>query len=580
MGDMGNGSARRLTRRRFLGAAAGLGLLGGVAGAAMACRRESGGGEVARTSPTPDGRSPGVATEVIPPGERATSLVYVGIVQSDGEFDPHRTQSGPLISVQSLVYSRLLAYESQAEGTVVPDLALALPEQPDGQTYVFRLNPNARWHQQPPLEGRPVTAEDVRSSIERQRTDETFVRHHYWKVVERVEVVAPDQVVVRTSTPFSPLIERFAAPSSFIVAPEVAERGFTADLQVGSGPFQWVEWAEQEFASVVRNPLWHGGPEWPRLAGVTIRHPVGGRLIEADFRTRRLDVAFLARPEADRLRGALPALVEAQVGQAYFFGMRFFTPMTPFNDPRVRQALTIAVDRRAMIDAFFAGSGDVNGWVSWPVRRWALPPDELSTRPGYRLGSGGRAQDVAEAKALLDAYRAEKGNLPAELSLVVAEDAERALGLGSRIKRDVEAALGVTVSLSPVPTEELVKRMFEGKAPWTAGPDAGWVELDDWLFPFFHSQGSNNTFALRDKDLDALIERQRTEFNAEQRRVTGFEAQRRILDLAVAVNFVSERLVVLSWPYVREFPLDILPGYEHRLARAWIDPEDPTYIPR
>ncbi|GBD23823.1 putative D,D-dipeptide-binding periplasmic protein DdpA [bacterium HR29] len=569
--------SRPLTRRRFLRLAAGLGALG-AAGSMTACRREGRQQPPATLPPTPVPTA--TLTEVVPEGQAASTLVYVGIVQSDGEFDPHRTQSGPLIAVQSLVYSRLLAYESQADGVIVPDLALALPEQPDQQTYIFRLNPNARWHQLPPLEGRRVTADDVRYSIERQRGDESFQRHHYWTMIDRIEAPSPDVVVVHTSAPFSPLVERFAAPSSFIVAPEAAERGFSAELQIGSGPFQWVEWAEQDFASVVRNPAWHGGPERPHLAGVTIRHPIDGRLIEADFRTRRLDVAFVGRKEADRLRAALPALVEAQVGQAYFFGMRFFTPVTPYNDPRVRQAFAIAVDRRAMIEAFFAGSGDVNGWVSWPVRRWALSPDELSARPGYRLGSGGRMQDISDAKALLDAYRSEKGSFPSEVGLVVAEDAERVLGLGSRIEQDIESVLRVQVTVYPVPTAELVKRMFEGQAPWTAGPDVGWVELDDWLYPFFHSQGSNNTFALRDSQLDALIERQRTEFDTAQRRATGFEAQRRVLDLAVAVNFVSERVVALSWPYVRDFPLDILPGYEHRLAACWIDREDPTFIPR
>lgn len=576
MAGMRQGVGRVMSRRRFLALTAGLSALGGTALAS--CR---GGDRTTPAGPTLPALEPtSPATEVVPPGEEATTLVYVGIVQSDGEFDPHRTQSGPLIALQSLVYSRLLAYESQADGVIVPDIALALPEQPDEQTYVFRLNPNARWHHLPPVEGRALTADDVRYSIERQRNDQSFVRHHYWTIIDRVEAPAPDQVVVRTTAPFAPLTERFAAPSSFIVPPEVAERGFSAELQVGSGPFQWVEWSEQDFASVVRNPSWHGGPEHPRLAGVTIRHPLDGRLIEADFRTRRLDVAFVGRKEADRLRAALPALVESQVGQAYFFGMRFFTPTTPYDDPRVRQAFAIAVDRRAMIDAFFAGSGDVNGWVSWPVRRWALPPDELSTRPGYRLGSGGRAQDIADAKALLEAYRSEKGSFPEEVGLVVAEDAERTLRLGSQIERDIETVLGINVTVYPVPTTELVTRLFEGQAPWTAGPDVGWVELDDWLFPFFHSQGANNTFALRDSQLDALIERQRVEFDAAQRRTTGFEAQRRILDLAVAVNFVSERVVALSWPYVRDFPLDILPGYEHRLAATWVDTEDPTFIRR
>ena len=67
-----------------------------------------------------------------------------------------------------MIFSRLLAYQDQAEGdsTIYPDLAEALPEQPDPQTIVFKLNPNARWHDHEPLNARPVTAEDVKFSIE------------------------------------------------------------------------------------------------------------------------------------------------------------------------------------------------------------------------------------------------------------------------------------------------------------------------------------------------------------------------------------------------------------------------------
>ena len=571
---------RRLSRRKLLVAAGGL--LTGAAVGPLACR---GGEEDRPLAPSPTNTASGSgsptseATEVVPPGELATTLVYVGLVRGDGEFDPHRTQSGPLVSVQSLVYSRLLAYESQADGVIVPDLALALPEQPDEQTYVFRLRTDARWHDLPPVGGRPVTAEDVRFSLVRQIEDESFVRHHYWRVVERVEVPAPDQLVVKTSAPYAPLVERFADPSSFVVPPELAEAGFGPDRQVGSGPYAWVEWREEEFASVVRNPAWFGGPDLPRLAGITVHHPTDGRLIEADFRTKRLDVAFVSRREADRLKAALPALVESQVGQAFFFGMRFFTPARPYDDPRVRKALAIAVDRRALIDSLFEGSGDVNGWVSWPVRRWAIPPDELSTYPGYRLGSGGRDQDIAEARALLDAYRAEH-SFPEEIGLLVFEDVEQVFRLGARIEEQVESSLGIQVRVYPLSASDLVERMFSGQAPWMAGPDAGWIDLDDWLYPFFHSAGAQNTFALRDEELDAQIERQRTQFDPEARRSLGLEIQRRLLELNPAVNFVSERAIALSWPYVRDFPLDILPGFEYRMARTWIDTEDPEFLAR
>jgi hypothetical protein len=61
------------------------------------------------------------------------------------------------------------------------------------------------------------------------------------------------------------------------------------------------------------------------------------------------------------------------------------------------------------------------------------------------------------------------------------------------------------------------------------------------------------------------------QFDAEQRRATGFEIQKRLIEQAAAVNFVSERLVALTWPYVEDFPLDASDGYQHRFAAARID---------
>ena len=97
--------------------------------------------------------APGAAGATPAGGKQGETLRYTGFVTSDGAYDPHKTQAGPFYGQQALVFSRLLAYSSQVDGTVVPDLATAMPEQPDSQTFVFTLNTNARW--QP---GAPWTA--------------------------------------------------------------------------------------------------------------------------------------------------------------------------------------------------------------------------------------------------------------------------------------------------------------------------------------------------------------------------------------------------------------------------------------
>ncbi len=573
---------RRGTRRWFLGSVTAA--MGAATLASLGCSGGKGKPTPAAGSQAGDGPSPGTApTPTVPPGaQQGGSLRYTGFVFADdgsaGKYDPQKTPSAPFYGHQALVFSRLLAYQSMSDGTIAPDLAAAMPEQPDSQTFVFHLNPNARWHDVAPLNGRGVTADDVKFTLQRQIDgDASFIRKAKWAAIDSMEVSDPRTITVRLKSPLAAMLNQFADVNSFIIAPEVATAGFRLENQVGSGPFKWVEWSEGKFASVARNPAWHGGGSRPFLNGIEVRQPHDTAEVEAWLRTKKLDVAFVGRPQADRLRAVIPALRDETVGQSRFFGMRFFTPQFPYNDARFRTAVSVALDRRQMLQQFFAGSGEVNPWISWPIKRWTLPQSELATLPGYRLGANGRAQDIADAKALLAAFSAEK-KLPADpLALLVVDEAETNLQMGSTIRDQLKDTLGLNVQVYPVTAADLGHRLLTNNAPWAAGPDDGWIDLDDWVYPYFHSEGTKNTFPLRDATMDGLIASQRIELNEDRRRQIGFDIQRKLLDLNVGLNFVSERVVSLAWPYVRNFPLDAADGYQHRLADSWLDQADPAF---
>jgi len=477
-----------------------------------------------------------------------------------------------------MVFSRLLAYQSMGDGTIVPDLARALPEQPDSQTYVFRLNPNARWHDRAPLGERQVTADDVKFTLQRQMEgDASFIRKSKWTSIDSIAVSDPATVTVKLKSPLAAMVGQFADVNSFVIAPEVATAGFSLENQIGSGPFRWVEWSEGKFASVAKNTAWHGGGGRPLLNGVDVVQPRDSAEVEAWLRTKKLDVAFVGKPQADKLRTVIPQLRDDTVGQSRFFGMRFSIQQFPYTDARFRAAVSIALDRRDMLQQFFAGSGEVNPWVSWPMKRWTLPQSELSARPGYRPGTSGRAEDIKEAKALLAAFTSEK-KLPAEaLGLLVVDEAEKNLRMGTVIFEQLKKTLDLNVQVYPVTAADLGQRLLSLNAPWAVGPDDGWVDLDDWVYPYFHSEGTKNSFPLRDKDMDALIVAQRIELNEGKRQEIGYQIQRKLLDLNAGINFVSERVVSLTWPYVKSFPLDVADGYEHRLADCWLDQGDPSY---
>lgn len=579
---------RRVTRRWVLKAS---GLAAGAAGlAAMGC---GGGSKAPANSPiapspgtTPSAqptRAGGSPTPARPSARHGETLRYTGYVERDVFADPHRTQAGPFYGQQALVFSRLLSYADQAQGTIVADLAEKLPEMPDGQTLVFRIKQGARWQDLPPLNGRAVTAEDVKHSIERQLTgDTTFARAPQWAAIDSITVSDERTIQFKLKTPLSTMQHRFADVNAFVVAPELSDDkgAIGLDRQVGSGPFQWVEWRDERFASARRNPGWSGGEQRPYLDGLSLIQPSTTAEVEVGLRTRDIDVAFVSQSLAARMKRSLPDLVEQSVGHSLFFGVRYSMVNAPYDDVRIRTALTIALDRRGMIDRFFGGAGGVNPWVSWPVSRWTLPESELTSLAGYRPGAGGRAEDLREARALLDAYLSEK-KLPEDgLPLLVLDTAETATGMGSVISEQLATGLGLKVTVYPVDLATLSGMLLSAKAPFAAGPDTGWIDLDDWVYPYFHSAGTKNSFPLVDQELDGLIDRQRQEFDAKQRQQIGYEIQRKLLRINAGVNLVSERVVTLSWPYVKGFPLDTTDGYQNRFADCWIDRSDPTYRER
>lgn len=581
------GDRRTYSRRWFLGA---IGASAGAAGlAALGCEsvEEDHPGNLTPTSleeayPSYPSTPAPLPTRTQQQSRHGGTLRYAAAFSSDQQFDPHQTTSAALMGQHALTYSRLVTYESQVDGKLAPDLAKGLPEQPDELTYIFHLNPEAQWHNIEPLNSRPVTALDVVASIDRQRSGraQDFPRKGRWDPIASIEATDDLTVIAQTAEPFAGTLARFASPEGFVIPMEL-EGSLSPTMQVGSGPFRWVEWSEGSYASVARNDNWFGPEDGPFLEGISIVPPRSIEELEADFRTRGVDAVEAGFLQAQELKRRLPNLREARSAVARFYGMRFLCSRPPFDDPRLRRALTIAVDRREMLERFFHGSGVLNPWISAAVRRWSLPQAELQRKAGYLPGDGGRELDLRDAQSALSAYQTstEETDLQTEpYELLVTSNLEETLGMGGLIASQLREALNLQIQVKTVAIEDLTNRLAQGEAPWAIGVDNGWIELDDWLYPYFHSEGKGNTFVLRDEEMDALLVEQRSNMSAERRQEIAYEVQHRLLDLNVGANFVSEDVVTLSQPYVQLFPVDAAEGYQDRFSKTWIDRTHPTYL--
>ena len=389
---------KRLSRRRLLVGAAGVGA-GLTAASLVGC----GGGE---EGPSPTGTVAGTATATptgqARPGERAadvsesfykpTPLEPVkegsrgGIARFYGydalppdSFDPHQTQFGPVYSMHSAVFSKVLQYENIPSGVIATDLAETMPEVVEETKYVIKIRPGVRFHdtprarKYPGLAGRDLTGEDIKYMIERQSNKASpmagrYYRMSQWDTVDKVEV-GPDPltVTVTTKRPTSPFIHFLADTNAFIVAKELVDQasdvmiyeGDKTDPMVGTGPFVLDEYITLQAVKLRKNPDWFakddladiGLPDRPILDGYDALWPVqDDTATEAAFRSKQIDsTVYVDSSNAYRVQGETGCEMDRAITSG-FINSRFLIAdsdraTTPFGDVRLRKAISLAVDR-------------------------------------------------------------------------------------------------------------------------------------------------------------------------------------------------------------------------------------------
>jgi len=216
---------------------------------------------------------PGVASGQTPKRGGTLRLTF----QADPlHFDPHQTLSFVTMVPLSFVYSRLVKVKAgptvkPMTYPVEPDLAESWT-QPNDTTYVFKLRKGVRWHPKPPVNGRELTAEDVKYTYERFLTITGNPNRPALEYVDRVEAIDKHTVKFTLKEPNAWFLDLLAGTSMWIVARECVEK--FGDLKkvesvVGSGPWMLERWEPNVRISYVRNPHYFV-PGMPYADGVEL----------------------------------------------------------------------------------------------------------------------------------------------------------------------------------------------------------------------------------------------------------------------------------------------------------------------
>jgi ABC-type transport system substrate-binding protein len=424
--------------------------------------------------------------------------------QAHDYFDPHRAVFGSTQLWMGFYMNNVVRWRNKAQAIMESDIC-SLPETPDDETYLFRVDQGARfWDQYPTEGGRLVTSDDIHVNFQRHidgrdatgAEDGTFP--HRDSFAKTASMAAPDDqtFIARTDGPDATWLSIPLGPFGWITSPEaIADFGdrwrdepTNIDLSSGTGMTIPRSYDPDIGIELERNPgFWKIGSDGqvlPYLDRVTFASMQDPTTIETAYRSREISMGglTLSSIQVDSLASDFPDHPTGAVpfGYTVVTGWFNFNPDwhgwdglgNPYLDRRFARAMHLAVDRNLMIDAVYLGSGKLSGHedTPWFNTYWSIPGDELLTVPGFRPD---RNADIKEARALLDAsgYDVER-----PIRLIAPEFWEVTYaGVVETERAMYEDALGIEVQfdLEPFPLmqQRLINGTYPGSGPqWTNAP--------------------------------------------------------------------------------------------------------------
>ncbi|MER3397627.1 MAG: hypothetical protein C4315_05840 [Chloroflexota bacterium] len=534
---------RRYGRRQFirLGLAAGLALAAGC---------------------VPEGpRGPGVSRPAGNP--RSGGVLTVRIDGDPPHFDIHQASTSSVLWPLAPCYNLLVQYDPQDPDKIIPDLAERWEVSPDGKVYTFYLRRGVRFHH-----GKPFDARDVWASFGRIiRPPQGMVspRRGVLGVVDGIELVDDYTVRFVLKRPAPSLLANLAQGWNVVYPEDILKaKGDMKKDVVGTGPFKFKNYTPGVSIELERNPDYHV-PGRPYLDGIKFFIIPDPNTALAAFISGQL---LMYRPgvpaeaeEAERVLGN--RVVVQRVNGLIFDSLNLNARRKPWDDPRVRRAISLAIDRNAAIAVLAQGDGAVGG--AMPAGgQWALPTDELRKLPGYQPD---KEAELAEARRLL-AEAGYGGSLRATLLTRKGAEWEPA----SIFIRDQLAKVGIDATLNVQETATAFSLLNRGEfdlAPWV---HAVAVDDPDAIFgEFYLCDSERNYSAVCLPEVDALFQRQSQEPNPLERKKLVWELDRRVLlgNIKVIIGWRFDRL--MHWQNVKNYRRHPSLYNNQRLEDVWLE---------
>ena len=339
------------------------------------------------------------------PNPKRGGVFRVGIPLRPPHFDVH--QSGTIFNLgsQGCMFDNLIRRDPRNGGkTIIPDLAHSWEIAKDGKTYTFRLRQGVPFH-----DGAELTAEDVKATFDRivkPPQGISIPRSILFKAVS--EITAPDKYTVQFKLaeprPINFIMSAIASGWNVIVRKKTLEDNNynlrKVEIYPGTGPFRSVKRVENESCTMERNPnYWNKG--LPYLDGIEFYHvlPFSPEMGSAIL-SNRVDYVRITDPVTARRAKATAGITAVDHYQSVIQATWMNNKRKPLDDPRVRRAMHLVLDKPALVDVVKDVAPMMVGGFIYPFSEFATPKEELVKRLGYQPD---QTASMKEARALMAA---------------------------------------------------------------------------------------------------------------------------------------------------------------------------------
>lgn len=482
-------------------------------------------------------------------------------------LDPHLSGDSTSAEYVVEIYSGLVAYDRDLK--LIPDIAESWDVSEDGTVYTFHLRDGVKFHN-----GKPVRAQDFKWSFERacdyktgSSTADTYMGDIVGcrdklrakaEEVSGVKVIDDKTLEVTITAPIAYFLAKMTYPTAYVLDQENVERGGRTwtDAPNGTGPFKLEQFLLGESLVLTKNENYYRDPQ-PRLDRINFALAGGSAMIR--YENDELDMTPVSVNDIERVTDpANPLNVDLSVStDLSLFYIGFGLNQPPFEDPLVRQAFAMALNKEKIVSVVYKEMVPVaNGIIPADMPGYSNPdlvPLEYNPEKARELIKESTYGDVSELPEIT-LYTSGTGGSPARITEAIVASFKESLGVEVAIQQTDWATFLVDMSQDENPYQ-----MYE------IGWIADYPDPQNFLGVKLHSASKQNNSQYSNPEVDALLDQADVEKDAEKRQSLYRQAEQLVINDAPWIPLYFSQEYWLVKPRVKDFvnPAMIVPKYQY-----------------